>query len=261
MSWDFATATHIGGRAEQQDRVSVIRSERNAGRLVIVADGMGGHEGGAVAAQQVVDTAAWAFRHTTIERPRVFFERVCLDAHENILASDRAGRARPGSTCALLYLVASEAYWAHVGDSRLYHFSAEEIHTRTEDHSLAALSASGTRAAGRPDDPETGQLYMCLGGRNRVSPDFAASAVDADDWFMLCSDGFWTRVDAREAAQTVKATPSLAAAAETLVELACRRGGANGDNVSLALARRSSRRRGWASLVQVFSTARKTGSG
>ena len=251
--WEVATATDIGGRNEQQDRVSVLASENGAAQLVIVADGMGRSHDGAEAAQRVVDTAARVFHGAGDGRqPRHLLEDVCLGAHEGIVAAGHQDQGPSGSTCALLYLSGSEAYWMHVGDSRLYHFSGDRVCSCTEDHSVAVLLARSRGHTGQPEGDGSGsnQLYMCLGGNNGVIPEFGASAITESDWFMLCTDGFWNRVTAKEAARLVHGPSSLSEAAVRLVDLARDRGGCAADNITLALVRSPPPRRPWLKLVR-----------
>ena len=246
MSWMIATANDIGTRGEQQDRVSIITSPRTGAHLVVMADGMGGHAEGAEAAQKVVDTAGDAFRDGDIASPRTFLEQVCRDADRHIRAQgarNGSGRA-PGSTCTLLYLVGDEAYWMHVGDSRLYHFSEDGLCNRTRDHTVAALVDQNGANQALPAGTENG-LYMCLGGENELAPMFGASALGARDWFMLCTDGFWSQVRPFEVVRSIEDAGSLDECAERLVALARRRGRSDCDNITLALVRRRPGRRWW----------------
>jgi serine/threonine protein phosphatase PrpC len=216
---------------------------------VVLADGMGGQRHGALAAQAVIDTARRGLPGLIDEDPRSALTGFCHAANEAIREIGRRHGSRPGSTCTALYLRRQEAYWVHVGDSRLYHFTGNRLLYRTDDHTLGALlkgseSAGGARRAARARD---NRLYMCLGGHNQLEPDFGATAIGRDDWFMLCSDGFWTQVQGEEAARSVAAAPADTGTADSLVALAAQRGGPRGDNVSLALAmpRRASARWGW----------------
>jgi len=245
MSWIVATANDIGTRAEQQDRVSVLRSRRTGGHLVVMADGMGGHADGAAAAQQVVDVAGMAFRNHAIDSPRTFLEEVCYEAHSRIRESARGNGRAPGSTCTLLYLQGEEAYWMHVGDSRLYHFAEGGLRSRTQDHTLTELMAADGADAGEDGAPASNQLYMCLGGENAVVPNFGASALGRDDWFMLCTDGFWSQVRLHEVARLMGVDGSLDEVAKQLVALARRRASENCDNITLALVRREAGRGWW----------------
>ena len=249
MSWHFDLAMAVGGRAEQQDRAELFAVPGGTHHhLVVVADGMGGQRHGALAAQTVMDTARRELQGLSGRSPREGLTQFCHAAHAAIRDIGRRLRANPASTCTALYLKGDEAYWIHVGDSRLYHFNGERQLFRTSDHTLGALlqrrDASGD--SNRPRKPRDNRLYMCLGGHNELEPEFGAAAIGPDDWFMLCSDGFWNQVPSAEAASSVKAT-DRAKAADGLVQLAARRGGARADNVSLILAtpRQSRAKRSW----------------
>ncbi len=235
MSWQFAVATHIGDRDEQQDRVTILHSEDGATHLLIVADGMGGHEDGAKAAQMVIDTVTVAFdSQQAIEDPQLFLERVCLDAHVAIaaLAADRS--SAPGSTCVILYLTDTSAYWVHVGDSRLYQFNDGRFVYRTSDHSIAQLIEE--QQTGSADVVPQNELYMCLGGNNEVTPESAASIVQADDFFLLCSDGIWSQLDVEEALSKNESAIPDQQFADQLVDLARQQGAGQSDNICLAWA-------------------------
>lgn len=237
MPWDFALASNIGGRTQQQDRIGVLSTKDGSAHLAVVADGMGGHRRGAMAAQAVLDTAGRGFQRRTIADPRAFLVRLCLDSHRTI-ASSTTNRARsPGSTCALLYLCGPEAYWAHVGDSRVYHVRQGNVLSRTADHSVAQLMMpdGNEKTTGSIGKNARNQLYMRLGGEHTPEPDSDATAVEPEDLFILCSDGFWALIHPGEVITAVQ-THALRGGAQRLVELAKYRGGDKGDNISLVLA-------------------------
>lgn len=238
MTWHIDLASDIGGRAEQQDRVEVLATPgRPDEHLVILADGMGGQQQGAVAAQTVIDTARAEFSRVAQSDPKQFLTNLCIRAHEEIRRIGLQHDTNPASTCTALYIKGDEAYWIHVGDSRLCHFNADELVLRTNDHTVAELlrAESSEQSAGRRSAPKDNRLYMCLGGQNELEPDFGASAIGADDWFLLCSDGFWNQVGDQEVAQALKPPPGERRTASDLAMMATERGGSGGDNVTLAL--------------------------
>jgi serine/threonine protein phosphatase PrpC len=239
MPWQFSMASDIGGRSEQQDCMELLGLDNGETHLVVVADGMGGHRDGALAARTVVETARRHFNGGAIPDPRAFLHGLCLESHRAI--SDLGGDERlpPGSTCVVLYLDGPEAYWAHVGDSRLYHFRKDKLLGHTQDHSVAQLMAARGRAQGSGAGTSTlqNQLYMCLGGKDTPDPDFGASEVEPDDVFMLCSDGFWSSVEPEEVLKSLETLPIENDGAGSLVAMAKERGGGTGDNISLALLR------------------------
>jgi len=240
MTWHCASALTIGDREEQQDRVAILHLEDKEARLLVVADGMGRHKDGASAAQTVIDVASSRFNSSAGDDPRELLEQICLDAHNAILAlSDNRGYA-PGSTCAIAYLTDSHAYCAHVGDSRLYQFQGGRLIHKTSDHSIARLLQDHesdlddeTRPSAQPN-----QLYMCLGGNNEVTPDFYVSKVSAGDFFLICSDGFWSQVDVEDIFAKADGTTIDQEYAVRLVQLARQQGQGNSDNICLAWAYR-----------------------
>ena len=248
MTWQFDLATHIGGRAEQQDRVEVLAvPERPGEHLVILADGMGGQQQGAVAAQTVIDTARLEFPRAAQSDPRQFLTDLCLKAHEAIREIGRQHNTNPASTCTALYVKGEEAYWIHVGDSRLCHFNAERLVLRSRDHTLAELLKGESGKKVETPRKADNRLYMCLGGHNELEPEYGASAVGDEDWFLLCSDGFWNQVGDDEVAQALINPDAGQATASDLAAMATGRAGAGGDNVSLAVVttKRSESKKAW----------------
>ena len=240
MTWQYASALTIGDREEQQDRVAIFHLEDNEAHLLVVADGMGGHEDGGAAAQTVIDIASSRFNQSTKEDPRKFLDNICLDAHKAILALSNNCTSAPGSTCVIAYLTDKQAYCVHVGDSRLYQFHGGRLIHKTSDHSIAQLMEeheSDLKDEARHSAPQN-QLYMCLGGNNELIPGFYASKVSAGDFFLLCSDGFWNQVDVEEIFSRIEGTAIKQDYAGQLVQLASKQGQGKSDNICLAWAYR-----------------------
>jgi serine/threonine protein phosphatase PrpC len=237
MAWQFGTASDIGGRNEQQDRVEIIESPNRDGHLLVVADGMGGYNGGALAAQVVVDTASRFFESGNVTDPLPALKRLCAQAHQAVIDVAEQEGQPPGSTCVFLYVSEDEACWAHVGDSRLYHFRNGKLLARTLDHSMVQLLVlRGELAeADMATSPLQNQLYMRLGGKQPPNPELGAAQVQEGDLFVLCSDGFWESIDPKEV-EGVRSKTDLAATADHLVHLARARGGDDGDNIAVAMA-------------------------
>jgi PPM family protein phosphatase len=239
MPWQFSMASDIGGRSEQQDCMEMLSTDDGETHLVVVADGMGGHRDGALAARTVIETARRHFNTGVTPDPRAFLQGLCLESHRAISDLGGGEQLSPGSTCVVLYLNGPEAYWAHVGDSRLYHFRNGRLLGHTQDHSVAQLMVAQGRIqeSGTAIKALQNQLYMRLGGNDTPEPDFGASEVEADDIFMLCSDGFWSSVEPEEVVKSLKTLPIHKEGAVPLVAMAKERGGETGDNISLALLR------------------------
>lgn len=237
---DACAAQHQGDRKEQQDRVAIFPHARNKGvALAVVADGMGGHAGGALAAAQVIHTTKNNLDHfaPADESPKCLLENSLLEAHTMIKASRFMNEKDPHSTAVLLLLQPGRMTWAHCGDSRLYHFRGKSLLARTVDHSYVEhLVASGRITALQAQThPNRNVLLTSLGGADEPKMEVAdTDDLLAGDAFVLCSDGLWGYFDDEELARLV-AENSARDACETLIDLARLRAKGSGDNISLAI--------------------------
>lgn len=233
---DTATCTDIGGRDEQQDRVAVLHNG-NA-YLLVLADGMGGHQGGALAAQAVLDVAGEHIHGEKKRRPPDLLDSIVSSAHDRINAVGAERGLVPHSTCVLLYLNEMQAHWAHVGDSRLYRFRSGRLIDRTVDHSVVELM----RLQGRISEeemkthPDQNRLYEALGGSKPPGIDTGGTEISQHDGFLLASDGLWENTKDAELGAVFEAR-NLAEALRNLVMRARKRGGPGCDNISVAAAR------------------------
>lgn len=236
MPWKFGQALDIGKRDEQQDRIGIFH---NGGKhLLAVADGMGGIPKGDQAAQIVIDTAEQAFNKRRIRSPELFLENICMQSHERINRLEKDITSAPGTTCVLLYIDKREAYWAHIGDSRLYHYRKDKLVNQTLDHSLIQLMID--KGAIEHDGEEAkslqNQLYKRLGGPKEPEPDIHASTLELGDMFLLCSDGFWQSIDTDRIPYILRQHPLDQDGPKRLVNIALQNGGHNCDNISVTLA-------------------------
>lgn len=238
---DTCVAQHIGDRQEQQDRVALIPHPNRPGLLLaVLADGMGGHTGGAMAAEQVIHTARQSFNSFMLaETPRELLDSIINDAHLVVKLTRFTSEQDPHSTACLLLLQPGRVDWTHCGDSRIYHFRGEELVARSVDHSLVAelvrtgkLSPELAKA-----HPQRNMLISCLGAEH--PPMIArgqAVPPQAGDTFLLCSDGLWTYFEDGELGN-VLAGHSPRQAAELLIHRARVRGFGSGDNISIVIVK------------------------
>jgi serine/threonine protein phosphatase PrpC len=237
---EAGTGQHIGDRAEQQDRLIIIPSKKEPGVvLAVVADGMGGHTGGAMAAQQVVSTAQQIFENYSSkdESPQKLLTSIVHESHLIITLSSYTSEQEPHSTVVAMLLQKDRADWAHVGDSRLYHFRGQPLIQRTIDHSyVEQLYKEGKITAAEKDThPNKNILVHCLGGQNPPLIDFGGTdKLEPNDCFILCSDGLWAYFTDIELGAILSSCPPRVAS-EQLISLARERGAGHGDNVSLAI--------------------------
>lgn len=260
MHWKFGAAADIGSRSEQQDRFALLHSPDGQRHLLVVADGMGGLQHGALAAQTLVDTATQYFETQPVGSPRQFLQAICEATHQAINSLQESADATVGTTAVLLYFDHDKATWAHIGDSRLYHFRGGKLLTRTNDHSLRQLML--TNGVVNVDSPAAqamqNQLYMRFGGEQPPEPDFNASPVQDGDVFMLCSDGLWQTVEPDEMLATLQQHATDQDGAQALVALARQRNGERSDNISLIVAQCAGAVGGgfWQSVLNFFSKAK-----
>ncbi len=243
MNWEIAQVAHIGGRDEQQDTLMTFSTPNGKTHLLIVADGMGGHKGGSLASQMVIKVAqrAWKKYQQGQEavNPHKFLRYICELAHRNINRLGRKHHLSPHSTCVLLYIHGKQAWWAHLGDSRLYHFRRHKLLQRTKDHSVVQLLADLGRITEKQmaTHPDQGRLLRGLGGEEPIKPDFGQTSVCSGDSFVLCSDGFWEYVLASQIPKRLLLTDfPLKKRVKRLVKDALDAGGAVGDNIAIATA-------------------------
>jgi serine/threonine protein phosphatase PrpC len=237
---DACVAQHQGDRKEQQDRVALIPHPKGGGvALAVVADGMGGHTGGALAAQQVIHTARNNLDQFSArsESAQAMLESSLNEAHMLIKASRFINEKDPHSTAVMLLLQPGKVSWVHCGDSRMYRFRGDRPYARTTDHSyVEQLIGKGKITAEQAlVHPNRNILITSLGGDEAPTIDFGTSDdLQAGDSFLLCSDGLWGYFEDAELGG-VLAAYSAREASEVLINRARERARGEGDNVSLAI--------------------------
>jgi serine/threonine protein phosphatase PrpC len=230
-----------GGRPTQQDELICLHDPAEQACLLVLADGMGGDGAGELAAEGVIHIARrlWEQGHWRRQPAALFLETLCQDAHAELRRRGQAlARGEPHSTIVALLLKGRHASWVHVGDSRLYRFQGRRCLDRTEDHSLVQLKVrrgelSDEQAA---DDPDQHRLLRGLGGPQPPQVDHGGAMLRQGQAFVLCSDGVWERLSTRELGRLARRHNQPEALREALT-LAMERGGEQGDNVALILAR------------------------
>lgn len=186
--------THIGQRDENQDRLTVLHSPTGSSCLVVVADGLGGHGGGALAAQTAVETAEqiWHSREGRIDSEE-FLRSLALECHEAVNAAGEQSGQEPKTTLAALLIENASAASVHAGDSRVMQFSGDGMVSRTVDHSIGQLSVlrgkiTESELATHPDQKK---LFSHLGGESIPDLEFKRWKLTEGRRFVVCSDGFW----------------------------------------------------------------------
>jgi len=225
-----------GGRETNEDRMGYCYT-REAG-LFALADGMGGHPEGEVAAQIALQTLAALFQQDArpvLEDPLRFLQESISIAHHQLLryAASKGLSDTPRTTVVACVLQGNQAWWAHCGDSRLYMVRGGKLIARTRDHSYSELQEALGRVGPGSEPFNRNVLFTCLGSPGKPMVDCQGPlTLEPADRLLLCSDGLWGSVEDHEIVQQI-ADLSIAEAAPELVEQALRRGGERSDNVTV----------------------------
>jgi len=210
------------------------------GRLAVVADGMGGYEGGQEASRLAVETLMAVYRDFGGDDPQVALIEGLQAAHEQIR---QYSFAHPelrgmGTTCTAAAIVQDALYYVHVGDTRLYLIRDGQITRVTRDHSyVGRLVESGMISSEEAEThPQRNILTAALG----TNPDLIMDSpgrpepLRPEDVLLICSDGLWGQVRDSEILDAVE-NKSAEQAGRKLIELARERGGP--DNITVEILR------------------------
>jgi serine/threonine protein phosphatase PrpC len=197
MKYEAGSANRLGNRTKNQDRYAL--AENGDTLLLVVADGMGGHKGGELAAQEAIDSIRALFeqQETPLEDPAQFLFHAIGKAHDNIavIGMDDEPPFFPRTTCVLCIIQDGKAQWAHVGDSRLYLLRDNAIEVRTRDHSYVEDLVRNDVISEEEmlTHPMKHYVSYCLGGQNEGPPIEISEPVEIheNDIILLCTDGLW----------------------------------------------------------------------
>jgi serine/threonine protein phosphatase PrpC len=242
MKFTIYQESRPGKRANNEDRLAHCYS-RDA-LLMVIADGMGGHYYGEVAAQIAVQVLVESFQREAtpaIRDPFLFLQKSMINAHRAIVdfTDDHNLKDSPRTTCVACIVQENIAYWAHAGDSRLYLMRDGKVLTHTRDHSrVQLLKDQGViNAAQAAVHPERNKVYSCLGGRLTPEIEFSRKTpLETGDVLALCTDGLWGVLPGEMMAVALK-SENLMQAVPMLLGQADIRGGPNADNLSILVVR------------------------
>ena len=239
--YETASHTDIGARQKQEDRAGVF--EKDGAVLLAVCDGMGGHPGGDLAAEAVVEIAGARFEAAGADGDgAALLASIIAAAHQHCrkVGSEETERwLDPHTTCVLLLLTPAGAHWAHVGDSRLYRFENGKIAARTLDHSkVEELRLEGWITEEQmADHPDQNWVLQAVGAVETPEPSADSAPPEQSEAFLLATDGLWENAT-REELEAAIADDDLPEALRGLVAGARKRGGPRCDNITVAVARR-----------------------
>lgn len=235
MKFSVFQVSRKGGRQKNEDRMGYCYTRASA--VFLLADGMGGHPEGEVAAQLALQSISALFQKQArpeLHDVQAFLSDALLTAHRQILryAMNRSSLDTPRTTIVVAVLQDGHLSWVHCGDSRMYVVRRSDLLVRTKDHSLIEQNLVRAGAGDAVSSQNRNVLFSCLGSPTK--PVFSVSGpmpLQQGDRIMLCSDGLWSSVSEDDIVFELSQKP-VDVAVPDLVEKALREGGAHCDNVT-----------------------------
>ena len=242
MKFTIYQDSRLGKRRNNEDRLAHCYS-RDA-LLMVIADGMGGHYYGEVAAQIAVQTLIESFQRQAgpmLDNPFLFLQQSILNGHYAISDFSEQHRLEdsPRTTCVACIVQNNVAYWAHAGDSRLYLIRDGRVLTHTRDHSRVQLllDQGVINEAQAAVHPERNRVYSCLGGPRLPEIEFShKTPLEEGDVLVLCTDGIWNAVSDEALAKALY-SDNLIHSASALLDDIDEHSGSNADNFSIIAVR------------------------
>jgi serine/threonine protein phosphatase PrpC len=228
MDFSISQQSHQGGRDYNEDRTAIF--ERDGTILLVLADGLGGHAGGEVASQGLVDAMGDSFYKATVkqlEKADSFLTLSINYAHHTIhrrAVNQGYSVDSPKTTCVVCLIHQGIATWAHSGDSRFYHIRKREILFTTEDHVSKKLGRE-----------KNAPINRCVGGLENPRPQVSdPHTMEEGDIFFLATDGAWAKFTPDDLSEYIDAQhPSLGL--DSLLQSLENRNKAPSDNLSVVV--------------------------
>ena len=200
MMYQYATCSRLGNRHANEDRVAV--AEQGGAVLLVLADGLGGHKGGHIAAQTAIATACSFFQHSQMPVNDIpdYLNELFLQVQLAILDSGQRSDPpiEPKCTLVACMIQGANATWAHVGDSRLYVIRKRFVLEQTRDHSVVEDLFRQGKISERQkvSHPSRNSITQCMGSRQKpVHPTISDTiALQQNDGILLCTDGLWAQI-------------------------------------------------------------------
>ncbi|MBS6954610.1 MAG: serine/threonine-protein phosphatase [Enterocloster asparagiformis] len=203
---EYAVLTNAGGREINEDTVLAVPA--SVGLAVTVADGLGGHGGGSTASRAAAEAVSDSFARGFCRTKEEIEAAVCLADQAVVDCQTEACAMK--TTLVSLFVEGEQAVWAHVGDSRLYHFRDGKLEARTLDHSVPQLAVMmGMITEEQIRFHEDRNRVLRALGSDSFTPDISEPVSLAEGFhaFLLCTDGFWEYVLEQEMEQTLADSP------------------------------------------------------
>ena len=238
MKFTIYQNSRQGPRPYNQDRLAYSYSKDAL--LLVLADGMGGHRNGEVAAQLAVKTLTDAFQRLAVpslSSPAKFLIDHIQQVHdmiENVTQLEDYAES-PRTTIVAAIIQRGYLWCAHVGDSRLYHFRNGHLLFRTEDHSVVqSLYKKGMITKDEmATHPYKNKIYNCVGGETPPQIDLSdRHELLEGDTVLLCTDGVWGVIDDQQIKEIIQRNTDITAVTTDLMESADFASDERGDNMS-----------------------------
>lgn len=236
MKFSIFQVSRKGGRKVNEDRMGYCYTRKSG--IFLLADGMGGHPQGEVAAQLALQTMAELYQKEA--KPEVaevgaFLTSAVMLAHRQILlySTEKGMTDAPRTTIVAALVQDGCVSWIHCGDSRFYLVREGELLVRTRDHSFVEQRHSTSATVRVPERRiNRNVLFTCLGSPIEPVVDVSGPlALQMGDRVMLCSDGLWGSLSEADIVYHLTHKPVIQSVPD-LVEKALRQGGENSDNVT-----------------------------
>lgn len=241
MDFNVSVVTRRGGRPKNEDRADYAQLKDCA--LFVLADGMGGHPDGEVAAEIATRTLIDSFHKeigaSTLVSPSEFLITAFKKAHHRIIryGTEQGLLDVPRTTAVACFVQNNKMWWGNCGDSRLYLVRDGALKACTVDHSFVKEKEVGYGRSGlvRPTEPTSrNALYTCLGSITLPVIDVTGPiSVRSHDRLLLCSDGLWSALSQEKIIAVLGSNEMISSVAFNLVESALLASGKKSDNVTL----------------------------
>lgn len=241
MALEFHGSSDIGlARLDNEDVFACLPEAQ----FFVLADGMGGHNAGEVAAQITVDSLCTYVRKVAHERKspkawsKLLREAICdTNLHVYRMGESNAEQQGMGTTLCLCLITENQMIIGHVGDSRIYRFRKRRLTRLTQDHSLKGqLIAQGVLdEESARDFPRKNVITRAIGTQTSVEPELSILDIEPDDLYILCSDGLTDPLSDEEISDILRQNGAVKHITERLILAAKEAGG--DDNITVMTLR------------------------
>ena len=234
MKFSVFQVSRRGGREKNEDRMGYSYTRRSG--LFLLADGMGGHPDGEVAAHLALTSMSATYQKVSdsvIEDVDEFLTDAVMAAHRDILryALERGMQDTPRTTIVAAFVQNGMAHWVHCGDSRLYMVRDDEVLARTRDHSYQERHPGNGPFTAHQANRNI--LFTCLGSPSKpILEVMGPVMLQQGDKILLCSDGLWGSLTDEDILLQLRNKP-VAQSVPDLVEAALETAGSKSDNVTV----------------------------